>query len=92
MGLGTASSLQEVFPLARVEKKKENKATAVWKERYALSLHPSLPPSLPPPSSALDIDTEAPPAKKSRVEEETDFSMASLVRGEVTEVSRWSIT
>lgn len=40
-----------------------------------------------PNSSDLDLDAEAPPAKKSRVEEETDFSMASLAKGEVTQVS-----
>jgi hypothetical protein len=38
-------------------------------------------------SSGLDLDAEAPPTKKSRIEEDTDFSMASLARGEVTEVS-----
>ncbi len=37
-------------------------------------------------SSDLDLDAEAPPAKKARVEEDTDFSMASLARGEVKQV------
>ncbi len=38
------------------------------------------------PSSDLDLDAEAPPAKKARVEDDTDFSMASLARGEVKQV------
>ncbi|XP_064382719.1 X-ray repair cross-complementing protein 5-like [Halichondria panicea] len=37
-------------------------------------------------TSDLDLDAEAPPAKKARVEEDTDFSMASLARGEVKQV------
>ena len=34
----------------------------------------------------LDLDAEAPPSKKARVDEDTDFSMASLARGEITQV------
>ncbi|CAI8032323.1 X-ray repair cross-complementing protein 5 [Geodia barretti] len=37
-------------------------------------------------SSDLDVEGQGPSVKKPRVEEETDFSMASLARGEVTEV------
>ena len=41
-------------------------------------------------SSGLDLDAEAPLAKKPRVEgeeeEEVDFSMASLAKGEITKV------
>ena len=94
-------SVQELFPLTRVEKKKEgeSQAAAVWKERCSLLTpsppHSSLPHSSPPhpltpsllTSSGLDLEAEAPPTKKSRVEDDVDFSMASLARGEVTEVS-----
>ncbi len=39
-------------------------------------------------SSELDLDSEAPPTKKARVEDDdTDFSMASLATGVVKEVS-----
>jgi len=35
----------------------------------------------------LDLDSEAPPVKRARIgEDETDFSMAALARGEITEV------
>ena len=37
-------------------------------------------------SHSSDLDIEGPSTKKARVED-TDFSMASLARGEVTEVS-----
>lgn len=37
----------------------------------------------------LDLDAEAPPSKKARVDEDTDFSMASLARGEITQVRNW---
>ena len=87
--------MQELFPLTRVEKRKGDPgAAAVWKERYIYP--PSLPlsslPHLPPPplfrfSSNLDLDSEAPPTKRSQVGEDTDFSMASLARGEVRQVS-----
>lgn len=52
-------------------------------------------PVAPPPaissSSDLDIAAEGPSTKKSRVEEDTDFSMASLARGDVTEVRQWLV-
>ncbi len=40
-----------------------------------------------PLRTELDLDAEAPPSKKARVDDEdTDFSMASLARGEITQV------
>ena len=37
--------------------------------------------------SELDLDAEAPPSKRPRTDnDDTDFSMASLARGEVTQV------
>ena len=39
----------------------------------------------------LDLDAEVPPSKKARVDEDTDFSMASLARGEITQARGYSI-
>ena len=44
---GEGLSLQEAFPLMRVEKK-DNKGTAVWKERYMTSLCPLITCHLTP--------------------------------------------
>lgn len=69
---GQLQRVKDSFPLAKVVKKAKDQgeAAAVWKQ-----------------TSDLDLDAEAPPAKKPRMgEEEADFSMASLARGEVTEV------
>ena len=94
------SLLQEKFPLTKVEKKENKVATDVWKAKcvcVCLSLSLSLVCAhththcLPALSSALDMEGDGPPSKKARTTDDTDFSMASLAKGEVTEVSScWS--
>ena len=77
----------------RIEKKKKtdekNDPATVWKERFSVSLPDRTYHYYNVSSSGLDLDSA--PVKKSRVEEDTDFSMASLARGEVTEVSHVTI-
>jgi ATP-dependent DNA helicase 2 subunit 2 len=63
--------VRELFPLTRVEKRKGDPGAAAVWKE----------------SSNLDLDSEAPPTKRSQVGEDTDFSMASLARGEVRQVS-----
>ncbi|XP_065898118.1 X-ray repair cross-complementing protein 5-like [Dysidea avara] len=63
--------LKDLFPLVKVEEKKTKTTAAdVWKT-----------------GPELDLDAER-PAKRPRTEdgEQTDFSMASLAKGEITEV------